>query len=273
MDLSLSALADQVGAGTTALQPLHALIERHILAAERQHIAMTTMVDPSRGGPRRPHSITPRATTGRVSIRRTPQSLSQESLARRRTGDACGPTLGLENGAGWRSGSYSCWRSMRAGASAISPSNITSPRDPPAEHVPVREATTAEPLASAAPKFCGQSDRSVTTCPQWRRALTSQFYDSQKNRTQTRTCNGGTNLPVCVVRTHKKCEVSAQVACRSNSGTVAGIDREGIRPPLAACLGRVRSAVCSRVAHVPSTKLLLLQKRLREVQPILRDSA
>jgi transposase len=37
IDLSLSTLADQVGACTTALQPLHALIERHVLAAERLH--------------------------------------------------------------------------------------------------------------------------------------------------------------------------------------------------------------------------------------------
>jgi transposase len=37
IDLSLSTLADQVGACTTALQPLHALIERHVLAGERLH--------------------------------------------------------------------------------------------------------------------------------------------------------------------------------------------------------------------------------------------
>jgi transposase len=37
VDLSLSTLADQVGACTAALQPLHALIERHVLAAERLH--------------------------------------------------------------------------------------------------------------------------------------------------------------------------------------------------------------------------------------------
>jgi transposase len=37
IDLSLSTLADQVGACTTALQPLHALIERHVLAAARLH--------------------------------------------------------------------------------------------------------------------------------------------------------------------------------------------------------------------------------------------
>jgi transposase len=37
IDLSVSTLADQVGRCTTALQPLHALIERHVLAAERLH--------------------------------------------------------------------------------------------------------------------------------------------------------------------------------------------------------------------------------------------
>src|SRR6059058_1325737 len=42
-DLSLSTLADQVGACTTALQPLHALIERHVLAAERLHGDDTTV--------------------------------------------------------------------------------------------------------------------------------------------------------------------------------------------------------------------------------------
>jgi transposase len=43
IDLSVSTLADQVGACTTALQPLHALIERHVLAAERLHGEDTTV--------------------------------------------------------------------------------------------------------------------------------------------------------------------------------------------------------------------------------------
>jgi transposase len=43
IDLSLSTLADLVGACTTALQPLHALIERHVLAAERLHGDDTTV--------------------------------------------------------------------------------------------------------------------------------------------------------------------------------------------------------------------------------------
>jgi hypothetical protein len=37
VDLSLSTLADLVGACTTVLQPLHALIEVHVLGAERLH--------------------------------------------------------------------------------------------------------------------------------------------------------------------------------------------------------------------------------------------
>ena len=43
IDLSLSTLADQVGACATALRPLHALIERHVLAAERLHGDDTTV--------------------------------------------------------------------------------------------------------------------------------------------------------------------------------------------------------------------------------------
>jgi len=43
IDLSVSTLADQVGACTTALQPLHALIEAHVLAAERLHGDDTTV--------------------------------------------------------------------------------------------------------------------------------------------------------------------------------------------------------------------------------------
>jgi transposase len=43
IDLSVSTLADQVGACTTVLQPLYALIERHVLAAERLHGDDTTV--------------------------------------------------------------------------------------------------------------------------------------------------------------------------------------------------------------------------------------
>jgi transposase len=43
IDLSVSTLADQVGACTAALLPLHALIEAHVLAAERLHGDDTTV--------------------------------------------------------------------------------------------------------------------------------------------------------------------------------------------------------------------------------------
>src|SRR3977135_1018648 len=49
--LSVSALADQVGACTTALQPLHALIERHVLVAERLHGDDTTVPILAKGKP------------------------------------------------------------------------------------------------------------------------------------------------------------------------------------------------------------------------------
>jgi len=43
IDLSGSTLADQVGACTTVLQPLHALIERHLHTAERLHVDDTSV--------------------------------------------------------------------------------------------------------------------------------------------------------------------------------------------------------------------------------------
>jgi transposase len=43
IDLSVSTLADQVGACTSGLQPLHALIEAHVLGAERLHGDDTTV--------------------------------------------------------------------------------------------------------------------------------------------------------------------------------------------------------------------------------------
>ncbi len=84
IDLSVSTLADQVGACAVALKPLHALIEAHVLAAERLHGDDTTVPILARGKtvtghiwvyvrddghsvgglPRQP-SITPRAIAGR----------------------------------------------------------------------------------------------------------------------------------------------------------------------------------------------------------------
>jgi len=43
IDLSVSTLADQVGAATTALAPLHALIHHHVMAADRLHADDTTV--------------------------------------------------------------------------------------------------------------------------------------------------------------------------------------------------------------------------------------
>jgi len=50
VDLSLSTLADQLGAVTETLSPLHALIEAHVLAAERLHGDDTTVPLLARGG-------------------------------------------------------------------------------------------------------------------------------------------------------------------------------------------------------------------------------
>ena len=52
VELSLSTLADQVGACAIALQPLHALIRAHVLAAERLHGDDTTVPLLARGGTR-----------------------------------------------------------------------------------------------------------------------------------------------------------------------------------------------------------------------------
>lgn len=58
VDLSLSTLADQVGACTIALRPLHALIEAHVLAAERLHGDDTTVPILAKG----------KTTTGRAWV-------------------------------------------------------------------------------------------------------------------------------------------------------------------------------------------------------------
>lgn len=52
VDLSLSTLADQVGACAAALAPLHALIRSHVMAAERLHGDDTTMPVLAKGGTR-----------------------------------------------------------------------------------------------------------------------------------------------------------------------------------------------------------------------------
>ncbi|MCA1288698.1 IS66 family transposase, partial [Salipiger bermudensis] len=50
VELSLSTLADQVGAVTELLEPLHTLIEAHVMAAERLHGDDTTVPLLARGG-------------------------------------------------------------------------------------------------------------------------------------------------------------------------------------------------------------------------------
>lgn len=52
VDLSLSTLADQVGACTAALAPIHELIQQHVLAAGRLHGDDTTVPLLARGGTR-----------------------------------------------------------------------------------------------------------------------------------------------------------------------------------------------------------------------------
>ncbi len=50
VELSLSMLADQVGAVTELLEPLYTLIEAHVMAAERLHVDDTTVPLLARGG-------------------------------------------------------------------------------------------------------------------------------------------------------------------------------------------------------------------------------
>lgn len=50
VEISLSTLADQVGACTVALQPIHDLIRTHVLGAERLHADDTTVPLMAKGG-------------------------------------------------------------------------------------------------------------------------------------------------------------------------------------------------------------------------------
>jgi hypothetical protein len=79
IDLSLSTLADQVGTCTSVLQPLHAPIEAHVLAADRLH----GDVLPSRSWRRARRS---RDTSGPMSA--TAGRHRQRSIAPLGTGDA-----------------------------------------------------------------------------------------------------------------------------------------------------------------------------------------
>jgi len=68
IDLSVSTLADQVGACTTVLQPLHALIERHVLTAVKRSQAtsgpMCVTTGPLTVARHRRRCITPRVIAG-----------------------------------------------------------------------------------------------------------------------------------------------------------------------------------------------------------------
>jgi len=64
IDLSVSTLADQVGAATAALAPLHELIARHVMTAERLHADDTTVLSWPRARPTRAGSGPMCATTG-----------------------------------------------------------------------------------------------------------------------------------------------------------------------------------------------------------------
>jgi hypothetical protein len=66
IDLSLSTLADQVGTCTSVLQPLHALIDAHVLAADRLHGDDTPIPILAKGDTSGPMS----ATTGRSAAGR-----------------------------------------------------------------------------------------------------------------------------------------------------------------------------------------------------------
>ena len=88
IDLSVSTLADQVGACTTVLQSLHALIERHVLAAERLHGDDTTVPSWPKARRLRGTSGPTSVTTGRLAAahrrRRciTPRAIEGMSIPR-----------------------------------------------------------------------------------------------------------------------------------------------------------------------------------------------
>ena len=74
VDLSLSTLADQVGACTVALRPLHDLIAAHVLAAQRLHGDDTPVPVLARG----------KTATGRAGFMSATTRRSAERTRRRR---------------------------------------------------------------------------------------------------------------------------------------------------------------------------------------------
>jgi transposase len=83
IDLSVSTLADQVGACTTVLQPLHALIEAHVLAAERLHGDDTTIPILAKGKTIKGHIWTYVRDDRPFGSRAPPAALYYASLDRR----------------------------------------------------------------------------------------------------------------------------------------------------------------------------------------------
>jgi transposase len=84
IDLSLSTLADQVGACAAALKPLHALIERHVLAAERLHGDDTPRFASSQKARRRLAGFgSTCAMTGRFGLLTRPHSCVRRQLGSR----------------------------------------------------------------------------------------------------------------------------------------------------------------------------------------------
>jgi transposase len=90
IDLSVSTLADQVGACALVLQPLHALIETHVLAAERLHGDDTTVPILAKGKTATPAtSGLMSVTTGRLAQpRRRPRSTTLRAIDDRITPSA-----------------------------------------------------------------------------------------------------------------------------------------------------------------------------------------
>ena len=84
VDLSLSTLADQVGACTVALKPLHDLIAAHVLAADRLHGDETPVPVLAKGKTDKAGPGSMSATTGRSAARTRPRLCS----ATRGTGPA-----------------------------------------------------------------------------------------------------------------------------------------------------------------------------------------
>src|SRR5258705_458563 len=82
IDLSVSTLADQVGACTTALQPLHALIERHVLAAERLHGAASRRRRSRQSVSNRASAATPCSISNGGSTAKAPKSVCEYAGSR-----------------------------------------------------------------------------------------------------------------------------------------------------------------------------------------------